>query len=139
MDMYPSIISLRAILAAVAVFLTIGIANAEELPEGIKVNIVAEYASRLPTLEKVRYVKVVLQPGASFDNIIVVHEEYCRLSQGQLTHTNHETKATNVYTVGSAWAPPKGDRVTVTNTGDDVAIMWVYQLIEKGAEKGDKM
>ena len=137
--MYAGIISLTAIFSAFAGFLTIGIANAEELPEGIKVNIVPEYASRLPTLEKMRYVKVVLQPGAAFDNILIVHEEYCRLSQGQLTHTNHTTGITTVFSVGSLWAPPKGDRHTVTNTGQDVAIMWVYQLIEKGAEKGDKM
>ncbi len=70
---------------------------------------------------------------------MVVHEEYCRLSQGQLTHTNHGTGITDVFTTGSLWAPPKGVRHTVTNTGEVDAVMWVYQLIEPGSDKEKKM
>ncbi len=65
------------------------------------------------------------------------HFEYCELKKGTLTHTNHITGVTNVFTLGAKWAPPKGDYHTVTNTGDEVADMWVYQLIEKGQEGGD--
>jgi len=138
--MFLRITSIAArILGAIAVLIAINTANAEELPDGVKVNLIAEYLSRVPTIEKVRYVKVVFQPGAKFDKVVVKHEEYCRLSQGQLTHTNHETGITDVFTVGSLWSPPKGDHHTVTNTGDDIAIMWVYQLIEKGATRGGKM
>ena len=128
-----------SVLVAVAILFAFSSANADEHTEGFKATVIAEYSSRLPTLEMVRYVKVVFEPGGKMDNIEIVHEEYCRLSQGQLTHTNHTTKITDVFTVGALWAPPKGDRHTVTNTGDGVAIMWVYQLIEKGRDKDKKM
>ena len=128
-----------SVLVAVAILFAFSSANADEHTEGFKATVIAEYSSRLPTLEMVRYAKVVFEPGGKMDNIEIVHEEYCRLSQGQLTHTNHTTKITDVFTVGALWAPPKGDRHTVTNTGDGVAIMWVYQLIEKGSDKDKKM
>lgn len=138
--MFSRMMSIAACMfGAIAVLLIIGAANADELPEGIKVNLIAEYASQVPTLEKVRLVKVVMQPGAAFNDIVVKNEEYCRLSQGRLTRTNHTLGVTNVLGVGAFWAPRKGDRHTVTNTGEDVAIMWVYQIIEKDAGEGDKM
>lgn len=121
------------LLFAVSFLIVTNHAYAEELPEGISVNLIAEYASRIPALEKVRLVKVVMKPGAAFKNIVIKHEEYCRLLQGTLTRTNHTTGITQVITVGSMWAPPKGDRHTVTSTGDVDAVMWVYQLIERGA------
>ena len=112
-----------SILVAVAILFAFGSANADEPTEGFEATVIAEYSSRVPPLEKVRYVKVVFQPGGKMDNIEIVHEEYCRLSQGQLTHINHTNKITDVFTVGALWSPPKGDRHTVTNTGDGVAIM----------------
>lgn len=121
------------LLFAISLLIAANHAYAEELPEGISVQVIAEYVSRIPALEKVRYVKVVMKPGAAFTNIVIANEEYCRLSQGRLTRTNHTTGITQVITVGSMWAPPKGDYHTVTSTGDVDAIMWVYQLIEKGA------
>ena len=128
-----------AMLGAVTLILTLNAANAAELPEGIKVQILAEYPSRVSKLGTVRLVKVTMQPGAKFDNIVIKHEEYCRLSQGQLSRTNHTLGTAHVITVGAHWAPPKGDRHTVISTGDKAAIMWVYQLIEKGEGKGDSM
>lgn len=127
------------VLVAVVVLFAFNSANADEPTDGFKATVIAEYSSRLPSLEMVRYVKVVFEPGGKMDNIEIVHEEYCRLSQGQLTHTNHTNNITDVFTAGALWSPPKGDRHTVTNTGDGEAIMWVYQLIEKGSDKETKM
>lgn len=109
---------------------------AEELPEGISVTVVAEYQSRVPGIETVRLVRVLMRPGAKFDDVVVKNEEYCELKAGTLTHTNHDTGVTDVFTAGARWAPPKGDRHTVVNTGDAVADMWVYQLIEEDGEAG---
>ena len=127
-----------ALLIVAPLFIVAPNALSDELPEGIKVSVLAEYKSRVPNMEKVRLVRVQMEPGASFDNVEIKNEEYCELKQGTLTHTNHNTGVTNVFTVGARWAPPKGDRHTVTSTGDEVADMWVYQLIEKG-EDGGKM
>lgn len=129
---------MTALLITAPFFLVAPDALSEELPEGIKVNVIAEYKSRVPNIETVRLVRVLMEPGSAFENVEIKNEEYCELKQGTLTHTNHATGATNVFTAGARWAPPKGDRHTVTSTGDEVAEMWVYQLIEKG-EEGGKM
>ena len=127
------------LLVAIPILVTAGDAYPVELPDGITVTVIAEFPSKVPGLEKMRLVKVVFQPGAKFDNILVPNEEYCRLEQGQLTRTNHNTGITQVLTIGALWASLKGTRHTVTNTGDVDTIMWVYQLIEKGAAEGKKM
>ena len=127
------------LLVAISILVTASDAYPAELPDGVAVTVIAEYPSKVPGLEKVRLVKVVLQPGAKFDNALIDNDEYCRLEQGQLTRINHQTGSTDVYTVGSLWAPQKGERHTITNTGDVNTIMWAYQLIEKGEGEGKKM
>ncbi len=124
-------------LGAVAILLAINTAIAEGLPEGVTVNVIAEYPSQVPTLETVRLIKVTMQPGSKFDNVLIEHEEYCRLEQGQLTRIIHDFGTTNVLSAGAFWAPEKGHRHTVVSTGEVAAIMWVYQMIEKG--EGGKM
>lgn len=124
---------------ALSLMVNAGQARSEGLPEGITATVIAEYPSKVPTVKKVRLVKVVMQPGALFDNIEVKSEEYCELKRGALTHVSHDTGVVDLYTAGARWAPPKGSYHTVTNTGDDVAEMWVYQLIVKDAADGDKM
>lgn len=127
-----------ALAITASLFFAVPDAKAEELPEGITVTVIAEYKSRVSNLDKVRLVRVLMKPGAIFDNVLVKNEEYCELKKGTLTDTSHATDTTSVYTVGSRWAPPKGERHTVINTGDEIADMWVYQIIEKG-EEADKM
>ena len=126
------------LIAAPFLFISVPDARSEKLPEGVKVTVMAEYKSRVSNLDKVRLVRVLMEPGAVFDKVEVKNEEYCELKKGTLTHTNHATGITDVFTAGARWAPPKNDRHTVINTGDEVAEMWVYQIIEKG-QKGDKM
>ena len=108
------------------------VAHAAALPEGVKVDVIAEYKSKVPSLEKVRLVLVTIEPGAGFTNTPIKSEEYCELSAGVLSRTDHDTGITDYLTVGARWAPVKGHRHTVTNTGTEVVKMWVYQLIEKG-------
>ncbi len=126
------------LIAAPFLFISVPDARSEKLPEGVKVTVMAEYKSRVSNLDIVRLVRVLMEPGAVFDKVEVKNEEYCELKKGTLTHTNHATGITDVFTAGARWAPPKNDRHTVINTGDEVAEMWVYQIIEKG-QKGDKM
>ncbi len=138
--MLARVVDLTAILlVAIPVLITASVAYPGELPDGVTVTTIAEFPSKVPALEKVRLVKAVLQPGAILDNILVPNDEYCRLEQGQLTRTDHSTGVTTVLTVGSLWLALKSTRHTVTNTGDVDSIMWVHQLIEKGAAEGKKM
>lgn len=127
---------MTALLIAAPFLFVVPDARSEELPEGVKVTVIAEYKSRVPNIDKVRLVRVLMEPGAVFDKVEIKNEEYCELKKGTLTHTNHATGITDVFTAGARWAPPKGDLHTVINTGDEVADMWVYQLIEKGQEGG---
>ena len=138
--MLARVIELTSMLLVSICFLVVASdAYPAGLPDGVTASVIAEYPSKVPGLEKVRLVKVVLQPGAKFDNALIENDEYCRLEQGQLTRINHKTGATDVYTVGSLWAPQKGERHTITNTGDVNTIMWAYQMIEKGQAEGKKM
>ncbi|MEX2430886.1 MAG: hypothetical protein WD645_03085, partial [Dehalococcoidia bacterium] len=134
MPVKPTYTIVALSFAAAVLLTTPATTYGQDAPEGIRVTVVAEYESRVPSLEKVRLVRVLVEPGASFDNVEIKNEEYCELKAGTLTHTNHTSGGTNVYTVGAHWAPPKGDRHTVTNNGDVVADMWVYQLIERGQD-----
>ncbi len=127
-----------ALLVAAPFLIGVQDARSEELPDGITVNVIAEYPSRVSNLDVVRLVRVLIEPGALFDRVEIKSEEYCELRKGTLTHINHNTGVTDVFTAGARWAPPKNEFHTVINTGDGVAEMWVYQLIEKGQE-GDKM
>ncbi len=127
---------MTALLIAAPFLFVVPDARSDELPEGIKVTVIAEYQSRIPNIVKVRLVRVLMEPGAVFGNIEIKNEEYCELRSGTLTHINHNTGITNVFTAGARWAPPKNDYHTVINTGDQVADMWVYQIIEKGQEGG---
>lgn len=129
---------LAAIYIAAMMFVAAPAGYGDELPEGITVTVIAEYESRVPSLDKVRLVRVLMEPGASFVDVVVKSEEYCELKAGTLTHVNHTTGATNVFTPGARWAPGKGNRHTHTSTGDEVVDMWVYQLIEEG-EDADSM
>ena len=92
------------ILGAGAILLTINTAIAEGLPEGATVKVIAEYPSGVPALETVRLIKVTMQPGSKFDNVLIEHEEYCRLEQGQLTRIIHDFGTTNVLSAGASWA-----------------------------------
>ncbi len=115
------------------------VVHAAPLPEGVNVNVIAEYKTKVPGLESVRLVLVTIEPGAGFDRTPIKSEEYCELAAGVLTRTDHDTGITNFITVGARWAPVKGHIHTVTNTGTEVVKMWVYQLIEKGESQNKGM
>ncbi len=127
------------VLLLLPVLMFSGQGHSQGLPEGVKATVIAEYPSDVPGLEMVRFVKVVLEPGAGWKNLDQRNEEYCWLTQGTMTHSDDESGATNVYGVGSRWSPRKGHTYTVTNTGDVDTVMWVYQLVEKGAAGAGKM
>ena len=101
------------------------------LPEGVEVQVVAEYSVTIPGIEKVQLRKVTLQPGAILENIPVNDTDFCSETQGTLTVVDHKNGTTTLYAAGSRWAPEKGITATISNAGDVPAVMWVYRLIEK--------
>ncbi len=104
----------------------------QELPVGVAVAVVAEHPVKIPGIEKVILLKFTFQPGAILENFLLEATEFCNVTQGSFTVVNQELGTTTVYTTGSRWSQAKGQTVTVSNLGEEVAVQWVYELIEAG-------
>ncbi len=104
---------------------------AGELPEGVTVQVVAEYPVDIPGVEKVLLKKFTLQPGATLAKFVVNDQTFCNTTQGVVTVIDHTDGSTTLYTPGSRWAPVKGHTFTVSNPGDETHVHWVYAMIEK--------
>ena len=138
--MFPRMLLIVTTLLLVLPIVTFsGQGRSGELPEGVNVTVIAEYASAVPSLEMVRLVKVVLAPGAGWKDLTQKTEEYCQLATGTLTATDLTLGTTQVLSAGSWWPLIKGHRYTTFNTGNVDTEMWVYQLIEKGEADDQKM
>ncbi len=101
------------------------------LPEGMTVDLIAEYPVQIPGLEKVQLKKMTMQPGTVLKEFTVPVSHYCTVTQGMFTVVDHTAGTTTVYVAGSRFAPTKGHIVTVSNPGDELAVQWNYYLIEK--------
>lgn len=103
---------------------------AQEMPEGVTWDVVAEYAVDIPGVEMVTLGKFTMEPGVVWADYPQALKEFCQVTQGTWAVTVQETGTTNVYPVGSYFSPPKGVTLTIANVGDEVAVQWVYSLIE---------
>ena len=103
---------------------------AEELPEGVTYQTVAEYSVDVSGLEKVMMNKLILEPGAMWE-FTVNNQVFCNVTQGSILVVDHEAGSSTLYTTGSRWAPTKGNTVTISNPGDETHVHWIYALIEK--------
>ena len=119
-----------AFLAAILLFLP-GKGWAAELPEGVDVQVMAEYAVDIPNVEKVELRRIVLEPGATLANIPINDQVFCTATQGVISVVDHTDGSTTMYATGSRWAPGKGHTFTLTNPGDVTHEHWVYAIIEK--------
>ena len=118
-----------AFLAA-ALLITPSKGWAGTLPEGVTVQMVAEYTVPVSGLEKVVLQKVILEPGATW-TVTLKNQIFCNVTQGSVLVVDHETGSSTLLTTGSRLAPIKGHTVTVSNPGDETHVHWVYALIEK--------
>ena len=100
------------------------------LPKGVEVSVVAEHPVNVPGVEKVILLKFTFQPGAILENFLLEATEFCNTTRGSFAVVNHDLGTTTVYATGSRWSQGKGQTVTVSNTGNEVAVQWVYELIE---------
>ncbi len=130
---------MTALLIATPFLFVVPDARSMELPEGMKVTVIVEYPSDAPGLEKVRLLKVLMQPGTGWTKVKQVREEYCTLEKGTLTSTDYTVNTTTVYSIGSFWSPRKDHIYTTFNTGDDEVVMWAFQLIEEDPTESNKI
>ncbi len=100
----------------------------EGLPEGVTWEVVAVYKVDDPGIDKVQLGKFSMKPGTSFETPVEATVEFCTATQGEFTVVNHDLGTTTIYATGSRWTQKKGHKVTISNSGDGLAIQWVYEL-----------
>jgi len=102
-----------------------------QMPEGVNAQVVAVHNFDIPGLDRVELLKFTIEPGASIEMTLPA-DELCTVTQGVFSVTNHDLGTTNVYAAGSRFSGgSKGQKVTVSNPGDVLAVQWVYDLYRK--------
>ena len=90
--------------------------QAANLPEGVSLDVLAEYPSKTPGVEKVLFRKLVLKPGASW-SLTVPAQSLCQATKGELEVADHTSGDSLVFNVGDRWDTSPGHEVTLTNRG----------------------
>ena len=87
-----------------------------ELPEGVTMEVLAEYASQTPGLEKVLFRKLTLKPGASW-TFNVPAQSLCQGTKGELEVNDQTAGKTYTFKAGDRWDTSPGHKVTLSNKG----------------------
>ena len=86
------------------------------LPEGLTIEVIAEYPSMTPGVEKILFRRIVLKPGATW-TLTSSAQSLCQGIKGELEVVNNVTGETIVHNAGDRWATVVGQEVTLTNRG----------------------
>ncbi len=90
--------------------------QAAGLPEGVAIEVIAEYPSMTPGVEKILFRKIILKPGVSW-TLTVPAQSVCQGTMGELEVVDHTSGATYNFKAGDRWFTEPGHEVTLTNTG----------------------
>ncbi len=77
--------------------------HAAELPEGVTIDVLAEYPSETSGVEKILFRKITLKPGASW-TLTVPAQSLCQGTKGELEVVDHTSGKTVVHKAGDRWA-----------------------------------
>ena len=106
-----------AVASLAIAFLTVpSTGHAAGLPDGVTVDVLAEYPSKTPGVEKILFRKITIKPGASW-SLTVPAQSLCQGTKGVLEVVNHTSGKTIIHKVGERWATTPGDKVTLSNKG----------------------
>ena len=86
------------------------------LPEGVTIEVIAEYPSQTPGVEKILFRRIVMKPGASM-SFTEPAQSLCQGTKGELEVVDHTTGETIVYKAGDRWDTSPGHEITLTNRG----------------------
>ncbi|MCI0626798.1 MAG: hypothetical protein L0387_34985 [Acidobacteria bacterium] len=100
-----------------------------KLPEGVEIQLVTEYSSDIPGIQKVQLRKVTLEPGAILANFTVTKPLYCDAAAGTISVFDHAKRTTAVYRPGDHWSFARGE-FTLSNPGDVDHVHYLYALIQ---------
>ena len=104
--------------------------QAAELPEGVTIELIAEYPSMTPGVEKILFRKIILKPGASW-TLTVPAQSVCQGTMGELEVVDHTSGKTYVFKAGDRWSTSPGHEMTLTSTGTVDHEHLFYTLIVK--------
>ena len=89
---------------------------AAELPEGVTIDVLAEYPSETSGVEKILFRKITLKPGASW-TLTVPAQSLCQGTKGELEVVDQTSGETFNFKVGDRWYTTPGHKVTLSNKG----------------------
>ncbi len=90
--------------------------QAAGLPEGVTIEVIAEYPSMTPGVEKILFRKIVIKPGVSWD-LTVPAQSLCQATKGEAKLVDHTSGETLVLKTGDRWFTSPGHKVTLSSTG----------------------
>ena len=112
-------------------FLTVpGQGWAGKLPEGVTIDVVAEYPTKVSGLEKILFRKLTIKPGASW-TLTVPDQSVCQATKGEVQLVNQTSGKTVIFKVGDRWTTTPGDKVTLSNKGTEDHEHLFYTLVTK--------
>ncbi len=86
------------------------------LPEGVTIEVIAEYASQTPGVEKILFRRIVMKPGATM-SFTEPAQSLCQGTKGELEVVDHTSGETVVKKAGDRWDTSPGHEITLTNRG----------------------
>ncbi len=101
---------------AIAFLAMPGTGHAAGLPEGVTIEVIAEYPSMTPGVEKVLFRKLVVKPGASW-SLTVPAQSFCQATKGEAKLVDHTSGETIILKTGDRWFTSPGHKVTLSNPG----------------------
>ena len=101
---------------AIAFLAVPGTGQAGGLPEGVTVELIAEYTSKTPGVEKILLRKIVMKPGASW-TFTETAQSLCQGTKGELEVVDHTSGKTFNYKAGERWDTTADHELTLTNRG----------------------
>ncbi len=107
--------SLATAILAIALVAAPGQSRAQ-LPDGVTVEVLAEYPSKTPGVEKILFRKITLKPGASW-TFTESAQSLCQGTKGELEVVDHTSGGTVIRKAGDRWDTSPGHEVTLTNKG----------------------
>ena len=90
--------------------------HAAGLPEGVTIEVLAEYPSETPGVEKILFRKITLKPGASW-SLTVPAQSLCQGTKGVLEVDDQTSGETFTFKAGDRWYTSPGHKVTLSNKG----------------------
>ena len=100
------------------------------LPDGVTIDVLAEYPTKVPGLEKILFRKITIKPGASW-KLTVPDQSVCQATKGEAQLVNHTSGKTVNFKVGDRWTTTPGDKVTLSNKGTEDHEHLFYTLVRK--------